>query len=165
MNTSVEKRAQDLNRRQQAPLLTPTDLNAAATRDIAASMNGVLADVFALYLKTKNFHWHMSGPHFRDYHLMLDEQADQLFALTDPIAERIRKVGGSTLKSIGHIARTQRILDNDAEYVEPLDMARPIPHKIAYTQTSSVDAGPIRANARRASPPEMAVRFSNHFLL
>jgi starvation-inducible DNA-binding protein len=122
MNTSVEKRAQALNRRQQAPLLTPTDLNAAATQDIAASMNGVLADVFALYLKTKNFHWHMSGPHFRDYHLMLEEQADQLFALTDPIAERIRKVGGSTLKSIGHIARTQRILDNDAEYVEPLDM-------------------------------------------
>jgi starvation-inducible DNA-binding protein len=85
-------------------------------------MNGVLANVFALYLKTKNFHWHMSGPHFRDYHLMLDEQADQICALTDPIAERIRKVGGSTLKSIGHIARTQRILDNDAEYVDPLDM-------------------------------------------
>lgn len=122
MNTSVEQRTQDLNHRQQAPLLTPTDLSAAATKDIAASMNGVLADVFALYLKTKNFHWHMSGPHFRDYHLMLDEQADQIFALTDPIAERIRKVGGSTLKSIGHIARTQRILDNDAEYVDPLDM-------------------------------------------
>jgi starvation-inducible DNA-binding protein len=122
MNKPVEQRAQDLSHRQQAPLLTPTDLHAAATRDIAASMNGVLADVFALYLKTKNFHWHMSGPHFRDYHLMLDEQADQIFALTDPIAERIRKVGGSTLKSIGHIARTQRIRDNDAEYVEPLDM-------------------------------------------
>jgi starvation-inducible DNA-binding protein len=122
MNTSVKQRTQDLDHRQQAPLLTPTDLSAAATRDIAAAMNGVLADVFALYLKTKNFHWHMSGPHFRDYHLMLDEQADQIFALTDPIAERIRKVGGSTLKSIGHIARTQRILDNDADYVEPLDM-------------------------------------------
>jgi starvation-inducible DNA-binding protein len=122
MSASVERRTQDLDRRQRAPLLTPTDLNAAATRDIAASMNGVLADVFALYLKTKNFHWHMSGPHFRDYHLLLDEQADQLFGLTDPIAERIRKVGGSTLKSIGHISRTQRILDNDAEYVEPLDM-------------------------------------------
>jgi starvation-inducible DNA-binding protein len=85
-------------------------------------MNGILADVFALYLKTKNFHWHMSGPHFRDYHLLLDEQADQLYAMTDPIAERIRKTGGSTLRSIGHIARLQRIEDNDAEYVEPLDM-------------------------------------------
>ena len=122
MNNSVEQRTQDLNHRRKAPLVTPTDLSAAATRDIAASMNGVLADVFALYLKTKNFHWHMSGPHFRDYHSMLDEQAEQIFALTDPIAERIRKVGGPTLKSIGHIARTQRILDNDAEYVDPPDM-------------------------------------------
>jgi starvation-inducible DNA-binding protein len=122
MNPPVERRRQDLDRRQQAPLLTPTDLVAAATRDIAAAMNGVLADVFALYLKTKNFHWHMSGPHFRDYHLMLDEQADQLFALADPIAQRIRKVGGSTLKSIGHVSRIQHILDNDAEYVESLDM-------------------------------------------
>ncbi len=108
--------------RARAPLVTPTDLKAAATTDIAAAMNGVLADVFALYLKTKNFHWHMSGPHFRDYHVMLDEQADQLYAMTDPIAERIRKVGGTTLRSIGHIARTQRILDNDADYVEPSDM-------------------------------------------
>jgi starvation-inducible DNA-binding protein len=112
----------DLKRRQQAPLITPTDLKPRATRDIAGGMNGILADVFALYLKTKNFHWHMSGPHFRDYHLLLDEQADQLYAMTDPIAERIRKVGGSTLRSIGHIARMQRIQDNDAEYVEPLDM-------------------------------------------
>jgi starvation-inducible DNA-binding protein len=103
-------------------LATPTDLKAAATRDIAGSMNAILADVFALYLKTKNFHWHMSGPHFRDYHLMLDEQANQIFAMTDGIAERVRRVGGSTLKSIGHIARTQRLLDNDADYVEPLDM-------------------------------------------
>jgi starvation-inducible DNA-binding protein len=85
-------------------------------------MNAILADVFALYLKSKNFHWHMSGPHFRDYHLLLDEQADQLFAMTDPIAERIRKIGGETLRSIGHIARTQRVLDNDADYVTPLDM-------------------------------------------
>ena len=85
-------------------------------------MNGVLADVFALYLKTKNFHWHMSGPHFRDYHTMLDEHSDQIFAMTDPIAERIRKVGGSTIRSIGHIARMQRVLDNDADYVEPSDM-------------------------------------------
>jgi starvation-inducible DNA-binding protein len=107
---------------RNAPLITPTDLGAAASADIAGCMNGILADVFALYLKTKNFHWHMSGPHFRDYHLLLDEQADQLFAMTDPIAERIRKTGGSTLRSIGHIGRMQRILDNDAEYVEPLDM-------------------------------------------
>jgi starvation-inducible DNA-binding protein len=112
----------DLMRRRAAPLVTPTDLGAKASKNIAAGMNGILADVFALYLKTKNFHWHMSGPHFRDYHLLLDEQADQLYAMTDPIAERIRKTGGSTLRSIGHIARTQRIKDNDAEYVEPLDM-------------------------------------------
>jgi len=107
---------------RNAPIATPTDLGAAATRDISAAMNGVLADVFALYIKTKNFHWHMSGPHFRDYHLLLDEQADQLFAMTDPIAERVRKVGGSTLKSIGGIARAKRVLDNDSEYVDPLDM-------------------------------------------
>ncbi len=108
--------------RQRAPLVTPTDLESGATKDIAAAMNGILADVFALYLKTKNFHWHMSGPHFRDYHVMLDEQSDQVYAMTDPIAERVRKVGGSTLRSIGHIARMQRISDNDAEYVEPSDM-------------------------------------------
>ena len=107
---------------QAAPLRTPTDLKAAATKDVSAAMNGILADVFALYLKTKNFHWHMSGPHFRDYHVMLDEQADQIYAMADPIAERIRKLGGNTLRSIGHISRTQRILDNDAEYVEPSDM-------------------------------------------
>src|ERR1700680_2691684 len=120
--TTAEKRTQDVKRRREGPLATPTDLKAAATRDITAAMNGILADVFALYVKTKNFHWHMSGPHFRDYHLLLDEQADQLYAMTDPIAERIRKVGGSTLRSIGHIARIQRIKDNDADYVEPSDM-------------------------------------------
>src|SRR5580692_4736409 len=112
----------DVQSRREAPLVTPTDLGARASKDIAASMNAILADVFALYLKTKNFHWHMSGPHFRDYHLLLDEQADQLYAMTDPIAERIRKTGGSTLRSIGHIARVQRIKDNDADYVDPLDM-------------------------------------------
>jgi starvation-inducible DNA-binding protein len=99
-----------------------TDLPAEATRDISAALEGFLADVFALYLKTKNFHWHMTGPHFRDYHLMLDEQSDQIFAMTDPIAERARKIGGTTLRSIGHIARMQRIPDNDAAYVEPQDM-------------------------------------------
>ncbi len=99
----------ELMRRRDAPLITPTDLGAKASADIAGGMNGILADVFSLYMKTKNFHWHMSGPHFRDYHLLLDEQADQLYAMTDPIAERIRKTGGSTLRSIGHIARFQRI--------------------------------------------------------
>ena len=99
-----------------------TDLSNDATRDIGAALNGLLADVFALYLKTKNFHWHMSGPHFRDYHLLLDEQGDQLFAMTDPIAERVRKLGGVTLRSIGEISRRQRIADNDAEYVDPNDM-------------------------------------------
>jgi starvation-inducible DNA-binding protein len=103
-------------------LATPTDLTADATRDISAALSGLLADVFALYLKTKNFHWHMSGRHFRDYHLLLDEQSDQIFAMTDPIAERARKIGGTTLRSIGHIARQQRIADNDAEFVEPQDM-------------------------------------------
>ena len=111
-----------MNKPVDAALATRNDLHAEATRDIAAAMNGILADVFALYLKTKNFHWHMSGPHFRDYHLLLDEQADQLYAMTDPIAERVRKIGGATLRSIGHIARTQRVLDNDANYVEPQDM-------------------------------------------
>ena len=101
---------------------TPTDLPQAAVDKISASLNTLLADAFALYLKTKNFHWHVSGPHFRDYHLLLDEQADQIYAMADPIAERIRKVGGTTLRSIGHIARTQRILDNDADHVEPADM-------------------------------------------
>ena len=112
----------DLALRREASLITPTDLGTKASKNIAGGMNGILADVFALYLKTKNFHWHMSGPHFRDYHLLLDEQADQLYAMTDPIAERIRKTGGSTLRSIGHIARIQRIKDNDADYVDPLDM-------------------------------------------
>ena len=122
MKISAKKSVATAKNHQAAPLLTPTDLKAAATRDVSAAMNGILADVFALYLKTKNFHWHMSGPHFRDYHVMLDEQADQIYAMADPIAERIRKLGGTTLRSVGHIARTQRILDNDAEYVEPSDM-------------------------------------------
>lgn len=104
------------------PLGTPTDLDPQATKEIAGAMNAILADVFALYIKTKNFHWHLSGPHFRDYHLLLDEQADQLFAMTDPIAERIRKIGEATIRSIGQIARIQRVLDNNAEYVEPEDM-------------------------------------------
>jgi starvation-inducible DNA-binding protein len=108
--------------RARTQLATPTGLGVEASRDIAAALNGLLADVFALYVKTKNFHWHMSGPHFRDYHLLLDEQGEQIFAMTDPVAERARKLGGTTLRSIGHIARQQRLADNDADYVTPQDM-------------------------------------------
>jgi starvation-inducible DNA-binding protein len=108
--------------RRTAALDTPTDLGPDATKDISGALNTLLADVFALYMKTKNFHWHMSGPSFRDYHLLLDEQADQLYETTDVIAERVRKVGGTTIRSIGHIARLQRVSDNDADYVTPLDM-------------------------------------------
>src|SRR5437764_2885638 len=107
---------------RMAALATPTDLEPNAVRDIAGALNILLADMFALYVRTKNFHWHMSGPHFRDYHLLLDEQAEQIFATTDVIAERVRKLGGTTLRSIGHIARLQRVLDNDADYVTPQDM-------------------------------------------
>jgi starvation-inducible DNA-binding protein len=107
---------------QRAAIATSTDLSAGATRDISGAMNAILADVFALFVKTKNFHWHLSGPHFRDYHLLFDEQADQIFAMSDAIAERVRKVGGSTIRSIGHIAKLKRVSDNDAEYVEPSDM-------------------------------------------
>src|SRR5438132_2895299 len=122
MKKSNSTNKSELQRRREAPLATPTDLTRSASKDISGAMNAILADVFSLYLKTKNFHWHMSGPHFRDYHLLLDEQADQLFAMTDPIAERIRKIGGLTLRSIGHISRIQRVLDNDAEYVEYSEM-------------------------------------------
>jgi len=112
-----------MNERTTTPRLrTPTDLGSNATKDIAGALNALLADVFALYLKTKNFHWHVSGPHFRDYHLLLDEHGDQIFAMTDDIAERVRKTGGNTLRSIGDIARHQRISDNDAPYVSPDDM-------------------------------------------
>ena len=115
MSTPVEKR-------KTAALATPTDLKSNAIQDISGALTALLADTFALYLKTKNFHWHMSGPHFRDYHLMLDEQGEQIFAMTDDIAERARKIGGTTLRSIGHIGRLQRLLDNDADYVTPEDM-------------------------------------------
>jgi starvation-inducible DNA-binding protein len=112
----------DAKARRKAALDTPTDLKSNAVRDISGALNILLADMFALYLKTKNFHWHVSGPHFRDYHLLLDEQAEQIFATTDTIAERVRKIGGTTLRSIAHIGRLQRILDNDADFVTPLDM-------------------------------------------
>jgi starvation-inducible DNA-binding protein len=107
---------------RKAPLATPTDLKPNAVRDLAGALNILLADMFGLYLKTKNFHWHVSGPHFRDYHLLLDEQGEQIFATTDAIAERVRKIGGTTLRSIGHIGRLQRIEDNDADFVTPMDM-------------------------------------------
>src|SRR3954464_10776303 len=119
MRRNGSTKTAELRQRRDAPLTTPTDLPRSATKDITGAMNAILADVFALYLKTKNFHWHLSGPHFRDYHLMLDEQADQIFAMTDPLGERVRKIGGTTLRSIGHVSRLQRISDNDAEYVEP----------------------------------------------
>ena len=107
---------------QTETLATPTDLARDAVRDISGALNALLADMFALYVKTKNFHWHISGPHFRDFHLLLDEQADQIFATTDPIAERVRKIGGTTLRSVGQIAAQKRLLDNDADFVTPLDM-------------------------------------------
>jgi starvation-inducible DNA-binding protein len=108
--------------RLRAAIATPSDLGPEAVKNIGGALNALLADVFALYLKTKNFHWHMSGPHFRDYHLLLDEHGDQLFGMTDAIAERVRKIGGATIRSIGHITRLQRLSDNDAEYVDPFDM-------------------------------------------
>ena len=112
----------EARKRRTASLNTPSDLTYDAVRDISGALNKLAADMFALYLKTKNFHWHVSGPHFRDYHLLLDEQGDQIFAMTDPMAERVRKLGGITLHSIGEIARLQRVEDNDAPYVTPQDM-------------------------------------------
>lgn len=108
--------------KRKAPLTTPNRLGGDAAREISAALTALLADMFALYLKTKNFHWHMSGPHFRDYHLMLDDQSDQIFAATDAMAERARKLGGTTLRSVGHVKRLQRILDNDADFVTADDM-------------------------------------------
>src|SRR5262245_48488489 len=122
MSKLAETDRERLTQKRDRPLESPSDLKGKASRDVAAAMNAILADVFALYLKTKNFHWHMSGPHFRDYHLLLDEHAEQIFAMTDGIAERVRKIGGSTIKSLGHICRLQRIADNDADFVEPSDM-------------------------------------------
>jgi starvation-inducible DNA-binding protein len=112
----------EVAKRREAPLRTPTSLSPESVQNITAEMNVLLADVFALYLKTKNFHWHMSGPHFRDYHQLLDEQGDQLFAMVDDIAERVRKLGGTTIRSVGHIARLTHVADNEAVYVDPQDM-------------------------------------------
>ena len=116
--TRIEK----LREQRSSALATPSDLDGKAAKEVGGAMNAVLADAFALYMKTKNFHWHVTGPHFRDYHLLLDEQADQIFAMTDAIAERVRKIGASTLKSIGQIAKMQRVLDNEEDYVEASDM-------------------------------------------
>ncbi len=116
---SLERSKKDPER-----LDTPTDLSPNAVRELAAKLNVILADAFALYLKTKNFHWHVSGPHFRDYHLLLDEQSEQIFATTDEVAERVRKIGGTTLRSIGHIAKLQSIEDNDADFVAAEEMLR-----------------------------------------
>ncbi|MDA9435681.1 Dps family protein [Bradyrhizobium sp. CCBAU 51627] len=113
---------EDARTRREAPLHTPTTLGSNAIKEISAALTVLLADVFALYVKTKNFHWHISGPHFRDYHLLLDEQAAQIFAMTDDIAERARKIGGTAIRSIGHIARAKHIADNDADFVTPDDM-------------------------------------------
>ncbi len=118
------KPAASLNgdRKGLADLATPTDLKKDGVKDIATAMNGIVADAFALYLKTKNFHWHMSGPNFRDYHLLLDEQADQIFASIDPLAERVRKIGQRTLTSIGDVAKKSSVEDNDAPFVGPAEM-------------------------------------------
>jgi starvation-inducible DNA-binding protein len=119
MSTTTEEK---LGKHRREPLATPSSLGAEAVKDITGGLNALLADVFALYIKTKNFHWHASGPHFRDYHLLLDEHADQIFAMTDDIAERVRKIGGTTIRSIGHVSRLQRLSDNDADFVDSLDM-------------------------------------------
>ena len=114
--------AKNVKARQSAALATPTDLGANATKDISGGLNILEADVLALWMKTKNFHWHVSGPHFRDYHLLLDDQSDQIYAMVDPIAERVRKLGGKALHSVGQVKKLQRVLDNDADYVTPQDM-------------------------------------------
>ena len=121
MKRNNSTKTAELRQKRDIPLTVPTDLARSATKDIAGAMNAILADVFALYLKTKNFHWHMSGPHFRDYHLLLDEHGEQIFAMTDDIAERARKIGGTTLHSIGDISKHQRLKDNNAERVAPED--------------------------------------------
>ncbi|HEX7874704.1 MAG TPA: DNA starvation/stationary phase protection protein [Sphingobium sp.] len=106
----------------KSDLKTPTDLPSNAVSSVAQALNGILADLYALYFKTKNFHWHVSGPHFRDYHLMFDEQATELFATTDLVAERVRKTGNTTLRSIGDVSRHQSLKDNDSDFVTPADM-------------------------------------------
>jgi starvation-inducible DNA-binding protein len=119
----VNTKVQELKKGRVAPALdTPTDLSADAVRAVSEALNAILADTLALYIKTKNFHWHISGPHFRSYHLLLDDQSEQILATVDELAERVRKIGGTTLRSIGHIARLKRLQDNDEDFVTPLDM-------------------------------------------
>jgi starvation-inducible DNA-binding protein len=138
---AVNNKVGALDTRKVAPSLdTPTDLPEDALRELAAKLNAILADAFALYLKTKNFHWHVSGPHFRDYHLLLDEQSEQIFATTDEIAERVRKIGGTTLRSIGHIAKVQNIKDNDADFVPAHDMLRELMNDIKMIAASMREA-------------------------
>jgi starvation-inducible DNA-binding protein len=133
METIMDRTLAEKHRK--SPLSTPTTLGTNATADIAGALTALLADVFVLYLKTKNFHWHMSGPHFRDYHLMLDEQGEQIFAMTDDIAERARKIGGTTIRSIGHIATVKHIADNDADFVTAEDMLAELKEdNLAFTQ-------------------------------
>src|SRR4029077_5317818 len=127
MGDSTKGDMSKVAQRRKAPLETPPDLKSNAVKDISAALTSMLADTFALYVKTKNFHWHMSGPHFRDYHLLLDEQSDQIFAMTDPLAERVRKIGGTTIRSIGHIDRLKRVEDNDADFVDAQDMLAELP--------------------------------------
>src|SRR4026209_198809 len=126
--------------RRKAPLTTPTDLGDNARRDISGALNSLLADVFALYLKTKNFHWHVSGPHFRDYHLLLDEQGEQIFASTDDIAERVRKIGGTTLRSISQIGELQNIKDNNADFVPAHEMLRELMNDNKFVAASMREA-------------------------
>ena len=135
-----------LSRRSAAALGTPTDLSTDNVGAITAALNPLVADAFALYVKTKNFHWHVSGPHFRDYHLMLDEQGDQIFAMTDVLAERVRKIGGATLRSIGHISKLKRIADNDAEFVGPVDMLRELMEDNKAFTVNMRDAHEVAAN-------------------
>src|SRR6202022_97895 len=135
-----------VRRPSTAALGTPTHLSAEAVDAVTAGLNPLVADAFALYLKTKNFHWHVSGPHFRDYHLLLDEQGEQIFAMTDELAERVRKIGGTTLRSIGHISKLQRIADNDAEFVAPADMLRELMEDNKTFTASMREAHEIASN-------------------
>ncbi len=122
MSPSTANKHRELKRRRQARLSTPTDLSDRAVEEISIAMNTVLADVFALYVKTKSFHWHVSGPHFREYHKLFDKQSGELLEMIDPLAERVRKIGGATLRSVGEINRLQRVIDNEADFIDPADM-------------------------------------------
>src|SRR5258705_3376347 len=168
---------QDAKVRRTAPLRTPSNLSSNSVKLISAALTEMLADLFALYLKTKNFHWHVSGPHFRDDHRMLDEQGAQILATTDAIAERVRKVGGTTIRSIGHISRLQRVLDNDADYVTPLDMLAELrddnlqlaarmreTHRLCDENGDVASASVIRGSTRRRAAPGSCSRAADAVL-